>query len=53
MSDARSLQATQLAVRLPAFQLAANCERVTRRLFVELEVAPLTLPKGMCTDTET
>jgi hypothetical protein len=53
MSDALNRQATQLAVRLPAFQLAANCERVTRRLFVEVEVAPLTLPKGMCTDTET
>jgi len=53
MSDARSRQATQLAVRFDAFHDAANCERVTRRLFVELEVAPLTLPKGMCTDTET
>ena len=53
MSDARSLQATQLAVLLLAFHDSANCERVTRRLLVELEVAPLTLPKGMCTDTET
>ena len=35
-----------------AFHDAANCARVTNRLF-ELEPAPLTLPNGMWTDTET
>jgi hypothetical protein len=45
-------KATQLAVRFDAFHDAANCARVTSRLF-ELEPAPLTLPKGMWTETET
>jgi hypothetical protein len=53
MSDDLNLQATQLAVRLPAFQLAANCARVTNKLFELLLLAPLTLPKGMWTETET
>jgi hypothetical protein len=41
-----------LAVLLLAFQPAANCERVTRRLLVELEVAQLTLPNGICIETD-
>jgi hypothetical protein len=45
-------KAIQLAVRFDAFHDAANCARVTSRLF-ELEPAPLTLPKGMWTETET
>jgi hypothetical protein len=52
MSVALRRHATQLAVRFDAFQLAANCARVTNKLF-ELEPAPLTLPKGIWIETET
>jgi hypothetical protein len=53
MSDALNRQATQLPVRFDAFHDSANCVRVTSKLFVLLLLAPLTLPKGMCAETET